>query len=171
MADNDNRTDDERRREAAEAEAKRIAQAEEDRKAREQAEADRRKAAREAPLVPNAEGNVMIEAIMGPYRGQRLTVKEAEGTAAINDHWARNPNEVEYQHDELSEEDRKAAWDASHKWAKETWEAAGQPPDEAPEVRQAREEQERQRQQQRDMQPEQAPGYKTRQAPAPAPKR
>jgi hypothetical protein len=127
MAD-DTRTDDERKQD----EQKRVAQAEDDRKAREKAEADRQKEMKETPLVADAAGNVMIEAIMGPYRGQRLTVKEAEGSAAINDHWARNPVWTEYQHDELSEEERKSAWDASHAWATATWEAAGQEPDETP---------------------------------------
>lgn len=174
MADNDTRTetDDERKREAVDAEQKRITQAEDDRKAREQAETDRRKQARDAPLVPNDQGIVMIEAIMGPYRGQRLQMKEADGSAAISAHWARNPVEAEYQHEELSDEDRKAALDASHAWANAQWEEAQKEPDETPEAKQKREDQERQHQQ-RDMQPEQpdqAAGYKTRQAPEP-PKR
>jgi hypothetical protein len=165
MADDDKRTADERKREAHDAEQKRVAQAEEDRKAKEQAEADRRKQARDAPLVPNDQGIVMVEAIMGPYRGQRLQMKEADGTAAIGAHWARNPTEAEYQHDELSEEERKAAWDASHKWANDTWEEAQKEPDETPppEGGAARK---------RAMTPEPqhgGAGYATRAAPAPAP--
>jgi hypothetical protein len=148
MADDDKRTDDAHKPLDADAEQKRIAQAEEDRKAKEQAEQDRRKQARDAPLVPNAEGNVMIEAIMGPYRGQRLTVKEAEGTAAINDHWARNPVEAIYEHETLDEADRVHAIEAAQAWATATWEAAGQPPDETP---------------------EEGGGYKTRAAPTPTP--
>jgi hypothetical protein len=131
MAD-DNRTAEERNRQAADAEQKRVQQAEEDRKQKEKAEADRKKAARDAPLVPNAEGNVMIECIMGPYRGQNLTVTAADGQAAINEHWARNPVEAEYQHDELSGEERTAAWDASHAWANRIWEEAQKEPDETP---------------------------------------
>ena len=127
MADDDKRTAEEQQRQAyeaqykplaADAEEKRLAQAEEDRKKREEGDEDRRKQARETPLVADAAGNVMIEAIMGPYRGNRLTVTEAEGQAAINDHWARNPVITEYQHEELSEEDRTAAWEAANNWAK-----------------------------------------------------
>jgi hypothetical protein len=134
MADDD-KTADERKQD----EEKRVAQAEEDRKAREKAEADRQKEMKEIPLVADAAGNVMIEAIMGPYRGQRLTVKEADGTAAINDHWARNPVWTEYQHDELSAEERTAAFDAAHAWAKEQWAWADEeetPPPEGTPVRQ-----------------------------------
>jgi hypothetical protein len=61
---------------------------------------------RERALVPNAEGNVRVEAIMGPYRGQHLTMTAADGQNAINDHWARDPTEALYEHEELSEEDR-----------------------------------------------------------------
>ena len=124
MADDDKRTADERKREAHEAEQKRIAQAEDDRKKREQAEVDRRKQARDAPLVPNAEGNVMVECIMGPYRGQNITMTAADGQTAINDHWARNPTEAAYEHEPLSEEDRTHAVEASHTWAQAQWDAA-----------------------------------------------
>ena len=185
MADDDKRTADEPQRQgyeaqykplAADAEEKRLAQAEEERKKREEGDEERKKQARETPLVADAAGNVMIEAIMGPYRGNRLTVTEAEGQAAINDHWARNPVITEYQHEELSEEDRTAAWEAANTWAKETWEKAGQvegetPPPEAEAKRREQEEAERQRQQQRDMQPDQAAGYKTRQSPTEPPRR
>jgi len=124
MMTNDNKTAEEQRKHAAEAEQKRIAQAEEDRKKAEAAEQERRKQARDAPLVPNAEGNVMVEALMGPYRGQRLTMTAADGQAAINDHWARNPVEAEYEHEQLDDAHRKEAWDASHAWAKTQWDAA-----------------------------------------------
>jgi hypothetical protein len=39
----------------------------------------------------DAEGNVQIECLMGPYRGQYLKVLEAVGAAAIADKWAREP--------------------------------------------------------------------------------
>jgi hypothetical protein len=169
MADDDNRTDDERKKQAADDEQKRITQAEDDRKAREQAEADRQKAMKETPLVPNDQGIVMVEAIMGPYRGQRLQMKEADGTAAINEHWARNPVWAEYVHDELSDEERKAAWDASHAWANAQWEEAQKEPEEAEPKAREREEQGGDRppeqEQQRNLQADQggaAAGYKTR---------
>jgi hypothetical protein len=157
---------DDNKRQAADAEQKRIEQAETDRKAREQAEADRRKAARDAPLVPNAEGNVMVEAIMGPYRGQRLTMTAADGQSAINNHWARNPVEAEYQHDALDEPERVAAFDASHAWAKAQWDAAQDveetpPPEGGEGTPVARK---------RNVTPEPAGGYVTKAAPAPAPK-
>ena len=193
MADDDKRTAEEQQRQAydaqykplaADAEEKRLAQAEEDRKKREEGDEDRQKQARETPLVADAAGNVMIEAIMGPYRGNRLTVTEAEGQAAINDHWARNPVITEYQHEELSEEDRTAAWEAANTWAKDNLGDGREGPGRdrrtkrrKPSASASNDEQaERQRQQQqRDIQPaqpDQAAGYKTRAAaPTPEPKR
>ena len=171
--DDRKRTAEDDRKHAAEAEQKRIAQAEEDRKQREQAEQQRRKQARDAPLVPNAEGNVMVECIMGPYRGQRLTMTAADGQAAINDHWARNPTEAEYQHEELAEADRVAAWEASKAWAQAQWDAAaaiGEEPDPPPVIEEGGEGGAAARR--RAMQAEQGGGYATRQTPAaPEPKR
>ena len=140
MADDDNkRAEDERkhsaeeqRKHAADAEAKRIAQAEDDRKKQAQAEDDRKKKASQQALVPNAEGNVMVEAIMGPYRGQRLTMTAADGQAAINDHWARDPTEALYEHEQLDDEHRKEAVDAAHAWAQTQWDAAQGVEDETP---------------------------------------
>ena len=140
MADDDNkRADDERkhsaeeqRRHAADAEQKRIAQAEEDRKKQAQAEQDRKKEVSQRALVPNAEGNVIVEAIMGPYRGQHLTMTEADGQAAINDHWARDPTEALYEHEALDDEHRKEAVDAAHAWAQTQWDAAQGVEDETP---------------------------------------
>lgn len=86
-------------------------------------------------LEPNAEGNVMVECIMGPYRGQNITMTAADGQAAINDHWARDPTEALYEHEELSEEDRTHAVEASHAWAQAQWDAAAgvePPPTEPP---------------------------------------
>ena len=179
MADDDKRTADEPQRQAyeaqykplaADAEEKRLAQAEEERKKREEGDEERKKQARETPLVADAAGNVMIEAIMGPYRGNRLTVTEAEGQAAINDHWARNPVITEYQHEELSEEDRTSAWEAANNWAKETWEKAGQGnPKRAAGSRsqtpRAAKKRNGNASNSRDMQPDQGAGYKTRHNP------
>ena len=40
---------------------------------------------------PDAEGNVRIEVLVGPYRGKILKVTEAHGAAAIAERWARPP--------------------------------------------------------------------------------
>jgi hypothetical protein len=92
---------------------------------------DKKPKAEQRALEPNAEGNVRVEAIMGPYRGQHLTMTAADGQAAIDAHWARNPADPHYEHDMLSDEERTAAWDGSHAWAKTQWDAAAgieQPP-------------------------------------------
>jgi len=80
--------------------------------------------AEQRALVPNAEGNVMVEALMGPYRGQNLTMTAADGQAAIDAHWARDPTEALYEHEPLDEAGRTAALDASHTWAQAQWDAA-----------------------------------------------
>ena len=75
----------------------------------------------------------MVEAIMGPYRGQHLTMTAADGQAAIDAHWARNPSEAIYEHEPLDDEHRKEAVDASHAWAQAQWDAAqGVEPDQPP---------------------------------------
>jgi hypothetical protein len=81
------------------------------------ADDDKKKAARQA-LVPNAEGNVAVDVIMGPYRDNRLTMTAADGQAAINAHWARNPQEPYGEHDPLTDQQRTDALEASHAWAK-----------------------------------------------------
>jgi hypothetical protein len=163
--DDKRRSAEEERKYAADAESKRIAQAEEDRKRRDD---DAKKAkAEQRDLVPNAEGNVQVEAIMGPYRGQRLTMPAAEGQAAIDEHWARDPTDALYEHEALDDEHRQEAYEAAHTWAQAQWDAAQgvEPPDPPPPeggdggiTRR------------RAMQAEEDPGYKTRQAPEP-PKR
>jgi hypothetical protein len=133
---------------AAEAEKKRIEQADADRKSRDQAEQQRRKEARDAPLVPDAAGNVMVECIMGPYRGQHMTMTAADGQTAINDHWARKAGMIEYEHEALDEAGRTHAFEASQAWAKAQWDAANEEPDPPPpEARK------------RDMAPEASGGY------------
>ncbi len=119
--------------------------------------ADEKKKAAQQQLVPNAEGNVMVDVIMGPYRNSRLTMTAADGQAAIDGHWAIAPNQAldpdHEPHDPLTDQQRQDALTAAHTWAQATWDAAqgtaepkaGQPPGRA-------------------MKPEEAEGYKTRQA-------
>jgi len=120
----DEKTFEQRRQQVIDDEKKRNEQAEADRKTREQADQQRRKEARDVPLVPDAAGNVMVEAFMGPYRGNRLTMTAADGQAAINNHWARNPGQIEYEHEPLDDAGRIAALDASKAWAQVQWDAA-----------------------------------------------
>jgi len=149
----DKRTHEERRQQVLDDEKKRTEQAETDRKAREEADQKRRKEARDAPLVPDAAGNVMVEVFMGPYRGNRLTMTAADGQAAINNHWARNPGLIEYEHEPLDDAGRVAALDAAIAWAKATWDAANGTGDVGTPVR-------------RDMAAEQSSGYVAKTAPA-----
>ena len=113
--------------------------------------ADEKKAAQH--LVPKPDGTVMVEVLMGPYRGQHLTMSAADGQAALAANWARDPSEAIYEHEPLSDEDRKAAWDASHAWAQAQWDAAQsvEPPAEGGDGRRRR-----------SMEAEQAGGYATR---------
>jgi hypothetical protein len=75
-----------------------------------------------------------VEAILGPYRGQRLTMTAADATAAINAHWARDPFTTEEPHDPLSEEERTAALDAANAWydAQQAAASGEAPPPEPP---------------------------------------
>ena len=108
---------------------------------------------------PNSDGNVMVDVIMGPYRGSRLTMTAADGQAAINGHWARDPQEDYGDHDPLTDQQRNDALTAATTWAQATWDkaqgTAEPPPPEGGVTRK------------RDMKPEEAEGYKTRQAEAP----
>jgi hypothetical protein len=178
--DEDNRTADDRQREAREAEAKRI---EDNKRAEEERNEQRRKTAAERELVPNAEGNVIMEVIMGPYRGNYLTMTAADAEEAKDSHWARDPGETDRDHDHvLTEEDRQSALTQAHAWAQAQWDAAAAlgddddeappPEDETPEARQSREERQRQQRDQnhneRAMQPSSPqPGYRTRARPQP----
>lgn len=68
-----------------------------------------------------------VDVIVGPYRGKRLTMPEADATAAINDHWAVDPVPPEVPdepHDPLTDEERTHALEAANTWAKATWDAA-----------------------------------------------
>jgi hypothetical protein len=102
---------------------------------------------------PDAEGNKLVEALIGPYRGQRLKMPAADADQAIADHWARDPFGVvpipEPKDEEerlrqirgesapkegepamgegppyLSDEERRAAHEASTAWAQAQWDAA-----------------------------------------------
>jgi hypothetical protein len=89
-------------------------------------------------LEPNAEGNVMVDIIMGPYRSQRLTMTAADGQAAIDGHWATAPNQAydpdHEPHDPLTDQERQDALTAATTWAQTTWDAAQgvTPPDPPP---------------------------------------
>lgn len=123
---------------------------------------ERKPKAAQQQLVPNAEGNVMVDVIMGPYRSQRLTMTAADGQAAIDGHWATAPNvavDPDHEpHDPLSDQERQDALTASHTWAQTTWDAAQgvePPPPEGGVARKA-------------VEPDKGGGYTTRQA-APEP--
>jgi hypothetical protein len=79
-----------------------------------------------------------IDVIMGPYRGHRLTVSAADADAAVNGHWATDPNAVSEPdhepHPPLSEQERTEALTAATTWAQLQWDTAQQvpPPDPPP---------------------------------------
>src|SRR5580765_4898272 len=86
-----------------------------------------------------ADETKVIDVIMGPYRGHRLTVSAADGQSAVNNHWATDadapPPDADHEpHPPLSDEERTAALDAANEWAKQTWETAQgtEPPDPPP---------------------------------------
>jgi len=93
--------------------------------------ADEQKTASQRALEPDAAGNVAIDVIMGPYRDQRLTMTAADGQAAIDAHWARDPHSgVPYGegHEPLDEEHRAEALEAANTWAQAQWDAGTQEP-------------------------------------------
>ena len=76
-----------------------------------------------------ADETKVIDVIMGPYRGHRLTVSAADAQSAVNNHWATDPDaplpDADHEpHPPLSDEERTAAFDAAHEWAKQTWATA-----------------------------------------------
>ena len=78
-----------------------------------------------------------IQVLLGPYRDHRLTVSAADADAAINNHWAVDPNAThdpdEEPHPPLSDEERTAALEAAQTWAQQQWDTAQQiPPTEPP---------------------------------------
>lgn len=117
---------------------------------------DKKAKAEPRALVPNAEGKVMVEVLMGPYRGQNLTMPAAEGQAAITAHWARDPSEAIYEPEELTEPQRIDAMGAAGDWAKAQWDAA---------------QAERPEETKRNVAADQGGGYNTKTTAAPATKR
>ena len=86
---------------------------------------DESKKAEKRALVPNADGNVIMEVIAGPYRGNYLTMTAADAEEAKDSHWARDPGETDRDHDHvLTEEDRQSAITQAHAWAQAQWDAA-----------------------------------------------
>jgi hypothetical protein len=87
---------------------------------------------------PDAEGNKVVDVMVGPYRGHRLKMPAAEADKAIIDNWARDPFSIlpiaqpkEGEADMgqppfLSDEQRKVAHEASTAWAQAQWEASQQ---------------------------------------------
>jgi hypothetical protein len=76
-----------------------------------------------------ADETKVIDVIMGPYRGTRLTVSAADADAAVNNHWATDSNapppaQDHEPHPPLSEEERAAALTAAEAWAQQTWATA-----------------------------------------------
>lgn len=73
------------------------------------------------PLV----GGKQVQAVIGPYAGQRLTMPTAEADQAIADHWAIVPREPPLDpdadplggHTTLTDAERQAAQDAAQTWA------------------------------------------------------
>jgi hypothetical protein len=71
----------------------------------------------------------VIDVILGPYRGHRLTVSAADADGAVNSHWATDanagpPNPDEEPHPPLSDEERNSALEAAQTWAQAQWDAA-----------------------------------------------
>ena len=125
-----------------------------------------------------ADETKQVSVIMGPYRGNRLTMPTAEADQAVNDHWAVDPyveNPEPYPgHPPLSDEEREHAVEAATAWAHTQWgvddpELEPLSADETAEQRQQREQrnQERREQRRRDMQAGQPGAYTTRQAQRP----
>ena len=74
-----------------------------------------------------------VEAILGPYRGKRLTMTAADAIKAVNDHWAVDPDAPPGDpHDPLTEAERQAAFTAANDWAQAQWTAAQNPPVDPP---------------------------------------
>lgn len=107
-----------------------------------------------------ADETKQVDVILGPYRDHRLTMSAADADAAINAHWAREPNQAidpdHEPHPPLTDQQRTDAMTAANTWAHATWDAAQnpQPPEPPPEGGVTH----------RAMKPEEAQGYKTRQA-------
>ena len=76
-----------------------------------------------------AEETKVIDVMIGPYRGHRLTVSAADADSAIGSHWATDANAAppapdEEPHPPLSDEERNSALEAAQTWAQAQWDAA-----------------------------------------------
>lgn len=106
-------------------------------------------------MVPDPEGNTLVDVIMGPYRDNRLKMSAADADAAVNAHWARDPlGQEDPDHPPLTDQQRQDAWAASHAWAQAQQDALLEQPPAPPEGGVQR----------RAMKPEEEAEYKTRQA-------
>jgi hypothetical protein len=81
------------------------------------------------PASPPLVGGKEVEVLMGPYRGLRLVMPEAEADTAIVDHWAVDPYDPNADHAPLTDIQRDAALTAANDWAAA---ATAPPPAEAP---------------------------------------
>ena len=68
-----------------------------------------------------ADETKVIDVMIGPYRGHRLTVSAADADSAVNGHWATDadappPAPDEEPHPPLSDEERAAALTAAEAW-------------------------------------------------------
>jgi hypothetical protein len=110
-----------------------------------------------------ADETKQVDVIMGPYRSTRLTMTAADADAAVNAHWATDPTKAfEPPHDPLSDQERSEALTAAHSWAQAQWDAAqGTAPPPEPPVEPPPEGGVTGK---RAMKPDEAEGYKTRQA-------
>ena len=84
-----------------------------------------------------AEDTKVIDVLLGPYRGHRLTVSAADAESAINNHWATDADALplgpdDHPHPPLSEDERQEAYAAAHDWANTQWQIAQGEPDEPP---------------------------------------
>jgi hypothetical protein len=151
--------------------------AEENRQASREAEAPAQYTAEQlATPAPAMAGFRQMYVIVGPYRGNVLTMPDAEAESAKDNHWAVEMSTVappydaskpaEHDH-ELTEEDRAYAVEAANAWAANVNAPPDEPPpeDETEAQRQAREQRNADR---RTMQPGGSGGYQTRSVPDPA---
>jgi len=128
-----------------------------------------------ATPAPAMAGFRQMYVIVGPYRGNVLTMPDAEAESAKDNHWAVEMSTVappydaskpaEHDH-ELTEEDRAYAVESANAWAANVNAPPDEPPpeDETEAQRQAREQRNADR---RTMQPGGSGGYQTRAVPDP----
>ena len=78
----------------------------------------------------------IMEVIMGPYRGNRLLMEDADADGAVSAHWAFDPfaPPEDPPRDPLTEQERDDALAASYAWAEAMWAIAQGLPDPRPEA-------------------------------------